>query len=129
MSILMTIGAFIPGLFNKKLSNRAASLLGGALLVLALASLFSLGKCAYDASVIAKHEAQERARKAQAQLEADRAAEQATEEQARDLAETQNELQAAQAEAARNDPARAASPVGPVTEAYYDTLRKKKGAE
>ncbi len=126
MSLIMSIGAFLPGLFGKQVSEKVAKVLGIVSLGLLLIAVLSLGKCAYDASVIEKHESAERARKAEKQLEADRAADLATEQQARDLAETQQELEEAQAEAARRDPEGAAKPVGPVTESYYDTLRKKE---
>lgn len=127
MSLIMTIGAFLPGLFGKQVSDRVSRILGIAAVGIAVISLLGLAKCVYDGAVIAKHEAQEEARKNKALLDADRAADEATAEQARDLAETQTELEKAQAEAARSDPAGAAKPVGPVTESYYDTLRKKKG--
>lgn len=126
MSLIMSIGAFLPGLFGKQVSEKVAKVLGIVALGLLLIAVLSLGKCAYDASIIEQHESAERARKAQKQLEADRAADLATEEQARDLVETQQELEEAQAEAARRDPEGAAKPVGPVTESYYDTLRKKE---
>lgn len=129
MSAIMALGAFIPGLFGRKLSDRLTKALGVTLLLLALVALLSLGKCAYDTSVIAKHEAAERARKAEAVAAADRAADEALAAQVAEQTETQNELEAAQTEAVRRDPAGAASPVGPVTESYYDTLRKKKGTK
>jgi uncharacterized protein HemX len=122
----MSIGAFLPGLFGKQVSEKVAKVLGIIALGLLLIAVLGLGKCAYDASIIEQHESAERARKAQKQLEADRAADQATEQQARDLVETQQQLEEAQAEAARRDPEGAAKPVGPVTESYYDTLRKKE---
>lgn len=126
MSLIMSIGAFLPGLFGKQVSEKVAKVLGIIALGLLLIAVLGLGKCAYDASIIEQHESAERARKAQKQLEADRAADLATEQQARDLVETQQELEEAQAEAARRDPEGAAKPVGPVTESYYDTLRKKE---
>lgn len=126
MPLIMSIGAFLPGLFGKQVSEKVAKVLGFIALGLLLIAVLGLGKCAYDASVIEKHESAERARKAEKQLEADRAADEATEQQARDLAETQQQLEEAQAEAARRDPEGAAKQVGPVTESYYDTLRKKE---
>lgn len=126
MSLILSIGAFLPGLFGKQVSEKVAKVLGIVTLGLLLIAVLGLGKCAYDASIIEQHESAERARKAQKQLEADRAADLATEQQGRDLVETQQELEEAQAEAARRDPEGAAKPVGPVTESYYDTLRKKE---
>lgn len=126
MTIIMAIGAWLPGLFGKQLSQRMTKALGVILLILGALVFLSLGKCAYDASLIAKHEAAENARKAEAQLAADRAADAATAKQIAEAAETQKALEQAQAEAARKDPVGAAQPVGPVTQSYYDTLRKEK---
>lgn len=128
MSLIMSIGAFLPGLFGKQVSQKVAKVLGFITLGLLLIAVLGLGKCAYDASIIEQHESADRAEKAEKQLEADRAADEATEDQTRELAETQQELEEAQAEAARNDPEGAAGPVGPVTDSYYDTLRKQKEA-
>lgn len=126
MSLIMSIGAFLPGLFGKEVSQKVAKVLGIIILALLALAVLSLGKCAYDASVIEQHEAQDWAEKAQKQLDADRKADEATEQQARDLANTQKALEQAQADAARKDPAGAAGTVGPVTDSYYDTLRKEK---
>lgn len=74
MTAIMALGAFLPGLFGKTLPAKYTKLLGTALLILGALLLFGLGKLAYDASVIAKHEAEQRAEIARKQLEADRAA-------------------------------------------------------
>lgn len=126
MSLIASIGAFLPGLFGKEVSYKAARILGFVALGLLLLAVLSLGKCAYDASVIEKHESEDRAVKAEKQLEADRKADEETAQQARDLEQTQKELEQAQAEAAKADPAGAAGQVGPVSQSYYDTLRKKE---
>lgn len=126
MSLITSIGAFLPGLFGKEVSQKVAKVLGIIALSILLIAVLSLGKCAYDASIIEQHESRERAVKAEKQLEADRAADEQTERQARELEETQQALEQAQAEAAAADPEGAAGTVGPVTESYYDTLRKQK---
>lgn len=126
MTIIMTIGAWLPGLFGKQLSPRLTKALGAALLILAVALLLWLGKLAYDASLIAKHEAQQHAAIAKAQVAADRAADEAAAEQAKALAETQKALEQAEIEAVRNDPEGAAQTVGPATQSYYDTLRAQE---
>lgn len=126
MSLIMSIGAFLPGLFGKEVSQKVAKVLGFVILGLLALAVLSLGKCAYDASVIEQHEAEDRAEKAQKQLDADRAADEQTAEQARELADTQKQLEQAQKEAAQRDPEGAAGTVGPVTDSYYDTLRKKE---
>ena len=127
LPFIATIGGFIPGLFGKQLSFKAAKIAGFATLAVLLVAILSLGKCAYDASVINKHETEQRAKQAEETLEAERRAN--AEELARQLdeAETQGRLDAATTEAAKADPEGAAKPVGPVTKSYYDTLRKEQG--
>lgn len=126
MSLLMSIGAFLPGLLGRKVSEKVAKVLGIITLGLLLIAVLSLGKCAYDASVIEQHESTDRAEKAEKQLDAERRADEEAAAQATELAETKAELDAATAEAARRDPEGAAKPVGPVSQSYYDTLRQKE---
>jgi hypothetical protein len=126
MSLLITIGSFLPGLLGKQVSDKIARAVGTVALILLMLSLVGLGKCSYDAALIAKHEAAQRAVVAEKQVEADRVADEATAQQARDLAETQTALEIAQAEATKADPVGAAKPVGPVSQSYYDTLRNKE---
>lgn len=126
MTAIMALGAFLPGLFGKTLPAKYTKLLGTALLILGALLLFGLGKLAYDASVIAKHEAEQRAEIARKQLEADRAADAKAAEDARKLAESQKQLEQAARDAAKADPTGAAKPVGPVSQSYYDTLRKQQ---
>lgn len=61
MSIIATIGAFIPGLFGKKLSYKVAKAIGIGALAVALVIALGVGKCAYDNSVIEEHEEQREA--------------------------------------------------------------------
>lgn len=126
MPLIASIGAFIPGLFGKQVSQKVAKVLGFIALGLLLIAVLSLGKCAYDASIIEQHESADRAVKAERQLDAERRADEEAEATANELAETKAELDEATAEAARRDPEGAAQPVGPVSQSYYDTLRKKE---
>lgn len=126
MPLLASIGAFLPGLFGKQIAEKTAKVLGIITLAILLVAILGLGKCAYDASVIEQHEAADRAEKAERQLEAERRADEEAEATANELAETKAELDAATTEAARRDPEGAAKQVGPVTESYYDTLRRRQ---
>lgn len=56
MSLIASIGAFLPGLLGKELSYKAARIAGFITLGMLLLAVLSLGKCAYDASVIEGHE-------------------------------------------------------------------------
>lgn len=126
MPLILSIGAFLPGLFGKQVTPKIAKVLGIIILVIVGAAAITLGRYAYDASVIAKHEANDRAVKAERQLEAERQADKEAEATATELAETKAELDRATAEAARSDPEGAAKEVGPVSQSYYDTLRRQK---
>lgn len=66
MSLIMTIGAFLPGLFGKQVSDRVSRILGIITLGVVMLSLLGIGKCAYDGAVIAKYEAKKEAKAAPA---------------------------------------------------------------
>lgn len=127
LSLIASIGAFIPGLFGKQLSFKAAKIAGFVSLAVLLVAVLSLGKCAYDASVVNKYKTEQRAKEAKATLDAERRANAEALARQLDEAERQGRLDAATAEAAKADPTGAAKPVGPVTKSYYDTLRKEQG--
>lgn len=124
MPFLIRIGMVLPGLFGKQIAPRTARILGILILVVLFCGALLLGKHAYDASLIARHTAEQRAQKAEKQLEAERRADEAAQAVEEELAETKAHLEAATTEAARKDPEGAAKGVGPVTQSYYDTLRE-----
>lgn len=126
LSIIATIGNFVPGLLGKELSGKAAQIVGWIVSAALLLALLSLGKCAYDDSVINKHETEERAKQAERQLQAERDANAKMAQHAAEYAAQQKTLEDAAAEALRRDPVGAAKPVGPVSQSYYDSLPKKE---
>lgn len=126
LQLVASIGGFLPGLFGKEVSYKVAKVIGFVILAILLVLILSLGKCAYDASIINQHEAADRAEKAEKQLEAERKADEEAAATATELAQTKADLEAATSEAAKADPEGAAKEVGPVSKSYYDTLRKKE---
>lgn len=58
MSLIASIGAFIPGLFGKELAFKTAKVLGIIQLAILAILILGIGKCTYDASVINQHEAE-----------------------------------------------------------------------
>jgi Na+-transporting methylmalonyl-CoA/oxaloacetate decarboxylase gamma subunit len=56
MSLIASIGAFLPGLLGKELPYKTARIAGFITLAILATIMLSLGKCAYDASVVADHE-------------------------------------------------------------------------
>lgn len=70
LPLIATIGGFIPGLFGKKLSFKAAKVAGFVTLAVLLVAILSIGKCSYDRSVIAKHDAEIEAKASKAREKA-----------------------------------------------------------
>lgn len=126
LQIIASIGAFVPGLFGKKLAFKTAKIVGFVILGIAALAIVKLGFWAYDRSVIEQHESEQRAKAAETTLEADRKADEEAAATASELAETKAELDRATAEAAKAHPTEAAKEIGPVSQSYYDTLRKKE---
>lgn len=126
MPLLLTIGAFVPGLFGKKIADGTAKVLGIVTLVILAAGLIYLGKLAYDASLIEQHETEVRAEQAERDLRAERKADLEAANTQAELVETQRKLDEAAAKAKADRPEEARKEVGPVTQSYYDTLRKEK---
>lgn len=126
LPLIASIGSFIPGLFGKEISLKAAKGVGIAILVLLLLATLSLGKCAYDASVVNDANVKHDAQAARQTLAADRAADEALENKAAAFDETQAKLDQVTRDAAKADPVGANTTVGPVTSSYYAELRKKE---
>ena len=126
LSLIASIGAFIPGLFGKQISFKAAKIAGIGLLLVAAVAIFSLAKWSYDRSVINQYSAEAEATALGKELDAQRKADEEAAAQATELAQTHEALDRAGIEAARQNPSQAAQPVGPVSKSYYDTLRHKE---
>lgn len=126
LGIVASIGGLIPGLFGREITRKAALVVGWIILAILTVAVFLLLKRAYDASVVNEHESKDRAAKAEKQLDAERAADAAAEDTQKALANTQRKLDEATRDAERSNPAGAASPVGPVSQSYYETLRKER---
>lgn len=122
LQFIASIGGVIPGLFGKRLSFGAAKVAGFATLAILALAVISLGKCAYDASVIDKYQTEQAAKSRESERRANRID---ASEDAKEI-ELQDKLGDAADEARRADPAGASQPVGPVTKSYYDTIRKEQ---
>lgn len=70
LPLIATIGGFIPGLFGKKLSFKAAKAVGFIVIAVALVAILSIGKCSYDRSVIREHEQEREAKASEAREKA-----------------------------------------------------------
>lgn len=126
VSLLITVGRFIPGLFGKKIGEKIAKVIGLIVLFVALMAILSLGRCAYDKSVINTYQTERDAESAEVQLEAQRQADAEEDKRLAEFDRQQDTLDLATAEAERKDPVAAAQPVGPVTKSYYDNLPRRK---
>ena len=126
MALIATIGGFIPGLFGKQISFKMAKVAGFVILAFGVLAILSLGRCAYDQSVIDEHETEERAESAEAALESERQANLQTEAEIADLKHESDALKAAAEKAERAEPEKARAAVGPVSQSYYDNLPEGK---
>lgn len=126
MALLATIGGFLPGLFGKQIPYKMAKVAGIGILIVVVIAILSLGRCAYDQSVIDEYQTEQRAESAEAALEAERQADKATADEIADLRDETETLEKAVAEAERNEPAKTKAPVGPASQSYYDNLPEGK---
>ncbi len=125
--MLITIGlAIAKAITGKRIPDEGARIIGIATFVLLIGAILVPAKCAYDASVISKHEAQQQAKIDRAVLEGERAAN--ANEAARDdsFATSQADISEGMNNARTNDPQHGARPVGPVSQSYYDRLREQQ---
>lgn len=70
LKLIASIGSFVPSLFGFNLSFKAAKIAGFITLVILLVVALSLGKLAYDKSVVNKHEVAREAAATEAREEA-----------------------------------------------------------
>lgn len=126
LTFIASIGSFLPGLFGKQISFKAAKIVGGILLALLLVAILGIGKCSYDKSVVNTYVVEHDAEAAKKTLAADRAADAAVENKAAQFDEVQAKLEEVTRDAAKADPVAAGTKVGPVTSSYYDELRRQK---
>lgn len=126
LKFIASVGSLIPGLFGVKLSYKAAKVIGFVLLAALAVGVVIVGKLAYDASILNRYKTEQAAAKATRDLSAERAANAKARENEAKLAETQTKLDEAAGIAEKAQPVEAAKAVGPVTQSYYDTLRKEK---
>jgi hypothetical protein len=126
LSLVASIGSFIPGLFGKELTLKTAKAAGIVILAAVLIAGLTIARIAYDASVVNRAEVKHEAAVATKTLQADRAADEALENKAAAFDEVSAKLDLATAEAERADPVAAKTTVGPVTSSYYAELRKKE---
>jgi hypothetical protein len=126
VALIVKLGVFVAGIFGQTVEARAAKVIGIVSAVVLAAALVIGGKALYDRHVIAQHEAAEKAKDMEAALKGERAANAEQAERDRASAEINAKLKKAAEDAAKADPTGAATPVGPTTKAYYDTLRKEK---
>jgi uncharacterized membrane protein YebE (DUF533 family) len=70
LALVSSIGAILPGLFGKVVGPTASRIIGFITIALLLGSILSLGKCAYDASVVNDYKAKQEAAAAGAREDA-----------------------------------------------------------
>lgn len=125
--MLITIGlAIAKAITGKKIPDEGARIIGIGAFVLLILAIAAPVKCAYDRSLISGYEQDKQAEINKGLLEAERAA--SASEAARDdsFATSQADIKEGMNDARTNDPDHGARPVGPVSQSYYDRLRKQQ---
>lgn len=127
--MFITTGLFLSGLFGKTVSDKAAKVIGiGALILVALIA-GSIWLSIRDSNLIDRHDAEQEAEMTNAVLAAERKAN--AEKQMRDQVFElgQDNITASIGNAVAADPVATRKPVGPASQAYYDTLRREQQAK
>lgn len=125
--MFITIGlAVARAVTGRKIPEAGARIIGIGAFVALILAIAAPAKCAYDASVVSKHEAQQQAKIDRARLEAERSAN--ASEAARDIsfATSQADINEGMDNARTNDPQHGTRPVGSVSQSYYDRLREQQ---
>ena len=125
--MFITIGlAIAKAITGKKIPDEGARIIGIGAFVALILAIAAPAKCAYDASVISKHEAAQQAKIDRARLEAEQAANER--ERARDnsFATSQADINEGMENARTNDPQHGTRPVGSVSQSYFDRLREQQ---
>ena len=117
LAALRLFGAVKPGWTEDK-ANQMGRLTGIAMTAVLVLALLGMGTCAIRQDAVQDYLGE----RAQDNQDArDRADENAQDQEAAN-AKSQEEIAEAQAEAAAQNPEKAAKPVGPVSQSYYDNL-------
>lgn len=109
-------------------AEKAATWIVRLALAVLLLAVLALGKCAYDRQVVAKHEAEVRADRAEDSLEGRVRADQGEEEARTKFDQEQDELKRKSDDEIRKDPEGAGKPVGPGQRGYFDSLPNDGGS-
>lgn len=121
--MLITIGlAIAKAITGKRIPDEGARIIGIIAFVLVIGTILVPAKCAYDANVISKHEAEID----RAALKAERAANENQAARDNSFATSQADIEKGMDNALTNDPQHGARPVGPVSQSYYDRLRAQQ---
>lgn len=125
-TLIASIGGFLPGVFGKQLSFKAAKYVGVFVLIVLAVLLFFGARAAYNSSVISRYKAEVEGETYKAAREADHKADAEEQKRMENLAAENDRLESEAAKAAQRDPVSAGKTVGPVTSSYYDNLPEKK---
>lgn len=119
----VSIGMTIAWLFGQRVTAKTGKVIGIVACMILAVALLSIGKCAYDANVIDEHENKREAEIAKGVLKADRGANAGDLARDEEFAKAQANIAGAMSDAEQNDPEHGRTPVGPVSQSYYDSLR------
>lgn len=125
--MFITIGlAVAKAITGTKIPEAGARIIGIGTFVALVLAIAAPVKCAYDARVISRHDAKQQAEMDRAALAAERAANANDAARDKEFATSQADLTEGMNHARANDPAHGASPIGPVSQSYFDRLRQQQ---
>lgn len=124
--MFISIGMALAKLAGRQVSEKVAKVIGLAVMAIALVTIFFIAKALYDKSVVDDYRDKREAEIAKAALKADRKANAADVIRDNEFADSQADIAEGITNATANDPRKGATPVGPVSQSYYDRLRAQQ---
>lgn len=124
--MFITIGTALAGIFGKSITQKTAKIIGivaGAALLLAV---LSLGKCAYDKSIVNDYKQERQAKIDRGLLKAEREATAADIARDKEFAESAAVVKGDTQNAKDKDPNGGRTNAGPVTQSYFDSVRRER---
>ena len=125
--MFITIGLTLAKLFTgKAITDKVAKAIGIGALALAAVLVLGIGKMIYDRNLIGDYEQGVQAEIDKGLLEAEREANASRAARDSSFASSQADISEGMEDARTNDPDHGARPVGPVSQSYYERLRRQQ---
>lgn len=124
--MIRMVAGWVLRLAGGRLTERAARVVAVVSLVVLAVSLAGVAKCAYDGSIIERHDAERNREIAEDTVKADRKANNEAEARRLKFEAEQRRIEEATRNAIENDPDGGKRPVGDIDQSYFDSLPRKR---